>query len=138
MNGTSIMAASGHASLTDLRMGDRVWVSARPDPAHALLYGVNWMKDLDLAPFASQTGVIINAGPEGTGDYNTGKEGRVYTVRFGTRTFLVDVDPSGQISLKNGKKGAISDLQPGVRVQLNGVRNTRLDEITSTTSVHVL
>jgi hypothetical protein len=138
MSGTPIMATSGHASLADLRTGDHVWVSARPDPAHALLYGVNWMKDLDLVPFKSQSGVIVNVGQEGTGDYNAGKEGRAYTVRFGSRTFLVDLDPSSPVILRNGKKGSLADLQPGVQAQITGLRNKRTDEVTTASAVRIL
>ena len=51
---------------------------------------------------------------------------------------LVDVDQGTQITLKNGKKGTLSDLQPGVQVQLTGVRDKRLDEVTSVSSVRIL
>jgi hypothetical protein len=135
---TPVTMTSGRASLADLRPGDQVKVSGRPDPTAALVYGVNYMKDTDLAPFTKQNGVIINVGLEGTGDFNAGREGRVYTVRFGKRTMLVDVDPGTHITLPNGTKGGISNLLPGTQVQLTGVHNTRLDEITSTYTVRVL
>jgi hypothetical protein len=135
---TPVMMTSGRASLSDLRPDDHVSVSGRPDPTAALVYGVNYMKDTDLEPFNKQTGGIINVGQEGTGDYNAGKEGRVYTVRFPKRTMLVDVDPGAQITLPNGKKGGLSDLRPGTQIQVTGVHNKRLDEVTSTHSVRIL
>jgi phospholipase C len=135
---TPVLMTSGSASLSDLRPGDHVSVSGRPDPTAALVYGVNYMTDTDLEPFNQQTGVIINVGQEGAGDYNVGKEGRVYTVRFGKRTMLVDVDPGTQITLQNGKKGGMSNLQPGAQIQLTGVHNSRLDEVTSAYTVRIL
>ncbi|HLJ67709.1 MAG TPA: alkaline phosphatase family protein [Chloroflexota bacterium] len=135
---THILAGTASASLADLRTGDRVFVSARPDPTHALVYGVNWMKDLDLVPFVKKTGVIVNVGQEGSGDYTAGRDGRAYTVRFGTRTFLVDLDPSVQITRQNGKRGTMSDLQPSLEIQVTGLRNTRLDEVTTARTVRVV
>jgi hypothetical protein len=138
LGGTPIGATSGKASLADLRTGDFVSVSARPDPQHALVYGVNWMKDLDLVPFTNQRGAIVNVGQEGTGDYNVGKEGHAYTIRFGRRTFLVDLDPSARITLQNGKKGPLSDLRPGLQVQVTGIRDKRIDEVTTVKTVRIL
>ena len=138
LNGTPIGARSGRASLADLRPGDRISASARPDPQMALVYGVNSLKDLDLAPFTRQTGVILNAGPEGTGDYNAGLEGRSYTVRFGTRTSLMDLDPTARITRQNGQKGTLANLTPGMQVEVTGVRNTRLDEVTTVKTVRIL
>jgi hypothetical protein len=66
------------------------------------------------------------------------REGRVYTVLFGKTTRLVDIDRDTGITLKNGKKGSLSDLQPGVRTRVTGIRDKRLDEVTSTSSVHIL
>ncbi len=138
IKGTPVVASSGRASLSDLRTGDAVWVSARPDPQHALVYGVNWMKDRNLVPFNTQTGVIVNVGAEGTGDYNVGKEGRAYTVRFGTRTLMVDLDPSAAITLPNGNRASLSSLQPGTQIRVAGVRNQRIDEVTTARTVQIL
>jgi phospholipase C len=135
---TPVRTTSSRASLADLRPDDHVSVSGRPDPTAALVYGVNSIKDTDLEPFNNQKGIIINAGQEGTGDYNVGREGRVYTMRFGKRTMLVDVDPGTRVTLANGKKGGMSNLQPGTQVQLTGVHNKRIDEVTSTRSAHLL
>ncbi|HEX8919219.1 MAG TPA: hypothetical protein VF898_12005, partial [Chloroflexota bacterium] len=133
-----VLTTKGRASLADLRPGDHVIVSGRPDPTAALVFGVSSLKDTDLAPFSKQTGVIINVGLEGTADYNAGKEGQSYTVRFGKRTMVVDIDPGAHITLPNGNQGTASNLKPGEQIQVTGVHNSRLDEITSTSTVHVL
>ena len=109
----------------------------RPDARRALFYVAVSVKDLELTSFKNQSGLIFAVGQEGTGDYNPGKEGRVYTMRFGKRTMLVDLDPSSRIVLKSGKKGSLTDLQPGVRLVLTGVRNVRLDEVTTTYSLRI-
>src|SRR5450759_4136877 len=129
---------AGRASLSDLRPDDRVSASARPDPKRAFVYAANWVKDGDLVPFKNQRGVIFSVGQEPAGSVTVSKEGRVYTMLFGKSTRLVDVDRDTRITLKNGKKGSLTELQPGVRVQLTGVRDKRLDEVTSTSSLHIL
>jgi phospholipase C len=138
LGGTPIYATAGRASLADLRTDDHVSVSARPDPSHALVYGVNTMTDLELVPFKNQTGVIVNVGAEGTGDYNLGKEGRAYTVRFVKRTLLVDLDPKSQITRQNGRKGSLSDLRAGLQVRVTGLLNKRTGEVTTASSVRVV
>jgi hypothetical protein len=60
---------------------------------------------------------------------------RVYTVLFGNGTKLVDIDRTTRITGKYGRARTTSQLQPGVRIRITGVRNTRSDEITSTASV---
>lgn len=135
---TPVVMSGGKASVSDLRPGDRVTVVARPDPTAALVYGVSYIKDADLQAFSGQTGVILNAGAEGSGDFNLGREGRFYTVRFGTRTTIMDLDPSATITLHTGRTGTTRDLKPGMRIRVTGVRNTRLDEVTSTSTLRVL
>jgi hypothetical protein len=135
---TRVLMKNGKASLSDLRPGDRLVVSGRPDPTAALVYGVNYLTDNDLEPFTNQQGVILNVGQEGSADYNIGKEGRVYTVRFGTHSRIVDVDPGTRITLQNGKPGVIPDLKPGQTIRVTGVQNARLDEVTSTAAIRIL
>jgi phospholipase C len=138
LSNTPVLSKDGHATLADLRPDDHVSVSARPDPTHALVYGVNWMRDTDLTSFTNQQGVIINSGQEAISDYHLGREGRAYTVRFGTGTMLVDVDAGTRLTLRNGRPGGMGALRPGMRVQLTGTRNIRLGEVTSTATLRVL
>jgi phospholipase C len=138
LGGTPVLMRGGTASLADLRPGDHVVVSGRPDPTAALVYGVNYITDTDLAPFMKQQGVILNVGREGSGDYTVGTEGRVYTVQFGTHTRIVDVDPGTRILLKNGRPGTIADLKAGMRIRVTGVHNRRVDEVTSTSLIRIL
>jgi phospholipase C len=138
LSNTPVLTKDGRATLADLRPDDHVSVSARPDPTHALVYGVNWMRDTDLTSFTNRQGVIVNTGQEGAADYHVGREGRAYTMRFGTRTMLVDVDAGTQITLPNGRRGGMNGLRPGMQVQLTGIRNSRLGEVTSTSTLHVV
>jgi hypothetical protein len=138
LGNTPVLMTTGKATLADLRPDDHVFVSARPDPTHALLYGVNWISDADLSPFINQQGVIINANPERIADYGLSPEGRSYTMRFGNRTMLVDLDSGTRITLANGKQTGMNALRAGMQIRISGVHNTRLDEITTTSTLHVL
>ena len=138
LGSTRVKMNGGKASVSDLRPGDRVVALGRPDPTAALIYGVNYLTDTSLAPFNKQRGTIINVGQEGTGDYNVGREGRVFTVRFGKRAMFVDVDPASHITLQNGKKGGLLSLHPGAQIQVTGVQNRRLGEVTTAKQVRIL
>ena len=123
-----LASGSGTSSLSQFRVGDQVQASARPDPQRALVYGADTLRDLNLKPFVRQKGLVVNAGQfEDT-----------VTVRFGRHTMIVDISKSTRIYRPDGSKGSIADLRTGVGVEVTGIRNTRLGEITATYTIKVL
>jgi hypothetical protein len=66
-----------------------------------------------------------------------GQAGNAIEVRFGTQTLLVDRATTTRISRRNGSKGSVADVAPGVAVTVSGVLNTRLNEIVRVTSIKV-
>jgi hypothetical protein len=123
-----LMQKNDHTKLTDYRVGDQISGSARPDPQQALVYAAGNLHDLDLKPFGPTTGLISNVGQLGD------------TLQFqvGKRTYIVDLTSEVSIVLPNHKKGSVADLDIGDSIELAGVINTRLDEITRATSIKVL
>ena len=114
-------------SLGDFRIGDHLFVIARPDPQRALTYAAGTLDDRDLKPFNKQKGLITGVSQ----DANT------INVEFGTHTMIVDLGKSTRIELANGSKGSIADLATGASVIVSGVRNQRLDEITTTSTIRL-
>lgn len=121
------MRGPTRAQLSDYRQGDQIFVNAIPDQQRALLYGAAVLHDLDLVPFGPSTGQVV-AVDQGGSDIQ---------VRFGTRTLLVDLNRFTSIARRNGRKGTVADVAPGVAVTLSGVLNTRLDEIVRVSSIKV-
>jgi phospholipase C len=114
--------------LESFMVGDRIKVNARPDQQRALVYGAGTLRDLDLHPFGPTTGRILTVG-----QYD-----KTITVQFGKDTDLVDVGKQTHIFLSHNTKGSFADLPEGVTVQVSGVENTRLGEVTSTAIIRVL
>jgi hypothetical protein len=50
---------------------------------------------------------------------------------------LVAINKSTRITLANGHRGSLSDLRTGIGVEVTGVWNNRLDEVTSTSSIAI-
>jgi hypothetical protein len=121
------MRGNNRARLSDFRPGDRIFANAIPNQTRALLYGAGIVHDLDLVPFGPKTGQVTAVGQAGNG----------IEVRFGTQTLLVDLATSTRISRRNGSKGSVADVAPGVAVTVSGVLNTRLNEIVRVTSIKV-
>lgn len=121
------MRGSNHALLSDYRQGDRILATAIPDQQRALLYGAGVVHDLDLVAFGPRTGQVVAVGQQGDD----------IEVRFGKQTLLVDLMRSTSISRRNGSKGSVADVAPGVAVSISGVLNTRLNEIVRTYSIKV-
>ncbi|HEX6508002.1 MAG TPA: hypothetical protein VF221_10245, partial [Chloroflexota bacterium] len=115
------------ARLSDFRQGDRILADAIPDQARALLYGAGIVHDLDLVRFGPRTGQVVAAG----------QQANDIEVRFGKRTMLVDLVGSTHITRRNGRKGSVADVAPGVGVTVSGLLNTRLDEIVRVSSIKV-
>jgi hypothetical protein len=111
--------------LSDFRVGDHVIAQARPDQQRALTYGAGTLRDLDLVPFTRRRGLITDVG----------QHNRTLTIRFGSTLYVVNIGKGTSILRPDGKKGAIGDLDTGDTVEVSGVQNMRLDEITTTTLI---
>jgi phospholipase C len=120
-------SAKGIATLGDFRIGDRISATAHPDPQRALVYGAGTIRDLDLKPIKNATGLI--------GD--VGQLGGTVTARFGKQTLILDIDDRTRITLPHNKKGTFADLETGDRVQVTGIENTRVMEVTTTKEIKV-
>ena len=114
-------AGNQHATLADYRIGDHVTAAGRPDPQRALVYGAGTLHDLNLHPFGPHKGVISDVGQFDS----------TVLVTFGRTTRVVDIGKRTRIVLPNGHRGAIADLNAGDPVQVTGILNSRLDEVTT-------
>lgn len=122
------MANERQIPLSSFVVGDRIEASARPDQQRALVYGAGRLRDLDLHPFGPATGRFVLVG----------QDSRSITVRFGKQVDLVDIGKGTYILPPRNKKGSVADLREGIPVQVTGVENTRLSEVTSATTIRVL
>jgi hypothetical protein len=122
------MSHNKGVKLSDLRVGDHLSATARPDPQRALTYEAQVIDDLDLQPFSATQGLITAMG----------QFGDTLSVRFGKRTYLADINASTRVFLRNGHKGSIQDLNTGTGVAITGVLNKRLDEITTVSSIRIV
>jgi hypothetical protein len=113
--------------LSDYRVGDKIFSNAQPDPQRALVYQARSIFDLDLVPVKKSRGLILDVG----------QAGDTITVRLGDRPVLVDISRSTRIELPTGKPGTLADLQTGNSVTITGVRNKRLDEVTTTSLIRL-
>jgi phospholipase C len=115
-------------SFSDFRLGDHISAFARPDPQNALTYAAGTLNDRDLRSLDKQRATIAGVH----------QSGRTIDVRFSNHTLTVGITDSTQIQLQDGSKGAFSDLQSGQRVELTGVENARLPEITSAYKIRIV
>lgn len=122
-----LMKRNEHAKVSDFRIGDKLLAQVRPDPQRALTYGVGLIHDLDLVPFGPKEGLIVNVG----------QFGDTLDVMFGSKLFVVDISPGTQIKLGKHASGSVADLEAGDAVKVTGVRNTRLGEITTASTIRV-
>ncbi|GAC1514624.1 MAG: hypothetical protein NVS2B16_21610 [Chloroflexota bacterium] len=116
------------AHLSDFRLGDHIVAVARPDPQRALVYASGTFQDLDLSPFNQRNGVITGVDADRA----------TLDVRFGTRNMLIDLSDKTQIVRLNGHAGLPSDLDSGVAIQVTGIQNRRLDEVTSANEIRIV
>jgi hypothetical protein len=123
-----LMRKNQHVKLSDYRIGDTISGTARPDPQRALVYGSGVLHDLDLAPFGPKRGLVSDVD----------QLGNSIVVQFAAKTYIIDLDKSTRIQLSQRKSGSVADLSTGDTVEVVGVLNTRLDEITSATSIRVV
>ena len=114
--------------LSDLRVGDHILAEARPDPQRALVYVAGTLRDLDLKPFQKQRGLITNVG----------QSDNTIDVQFGNSTFVVNIDKATRIRRSDGSAGSFQDLAAGEGVEVTGVENKRLDEITTATKIDLV
>ena len=69
---------------------------------------------------------------------DTGQQGDTITVRFPTGNLLLNLSKRTRIYRLGGKPGSIADLVAGVTIEVTGVENTRLGEVTRTFTVRVI
>ncbi|MBV9282133.1 MAG: hypothetical protein JOZ41_18795 [Chloroflexi bacterium] len=120
-------AGNWPVQVTDIRVGDRISAVARPDPQRALVYTGSQIHDLDLRYFSGRGGFLVTPG----------QERDTITVRFGTQTLVADVGSSTRIVLPNGSRGNLTNLTTGVTLDLTGVVNRRLDEMTTVYQIKI-
>ncbi|HLJ68094.1 MAG TPA: alkaline phosphatase family protein [Chloroflexota bacterium] len=128
--GPSVPMLGMHSSrvrTADFRQGDRMSASAHPDPQLALTYEVGVIHDLDLITFKG-SGMVVRPMRQG---------GTSLAARFGGRLTTVQIDPSTQIVLPDGKPGSASDLTVGATITVRGIENVRLHEVTTAQSVRL-
>jgi hypothetical protein len=113
---------------SDFRIGDHIQATARPDPQRALVYAAGTLFDQDLVRFSPQMGFITQ----------TAQTGDTISVRFGNKTVLVDIGKSTRIELSDGQPGTAADLATGVGVEVSGIENKRLEEVTTATTIRVV
>ncbi len=121
------MATNGIATLADFRIGDHISATAHPDPQRALVYGAGTIHDLNLKPLTNAQGLV--------GD--VGQFGDTITARFGMQTLILDINQRTRITLPHNQKGTFADLETGDRIQVTGIENTRVLEVTTTTEIKV-
>jgi phospholipase C len=116
------------AGLGDFQPGDHILATGRPDQQRALTYGAGRMTDTDLQIFGPQRGIIADVG----------QRGDLLTLTFGNTTLLADVGRKTRIEGTNGKRLAFNALDTGDTVQVEGVLNRRLDEMTTTRRITLI
>lgn len=113
--------------LSDLRPGDHIFAYAHPDPQHALVYGATKVLDLDLQYTHATSGLIAQMGQTRTS----------MVAKFGQRTLVVHLTKSTPIVLPNGKRGTRVDLLSGDVVNVTGILNTRLNQVTTVYGIKI-
>ncbi len=106
-------------------MGDRIRADAHPDPQKALVYGVGTMHNLSLEPFERRGGLITDVNPTA----------RTLGIQFGRKKLVADISDGTNFRFPNRKRASFTDVTLGDTVELSGIENSRLQEITSTTNV---
>lgn len=115
--------------MQDFRIGDRIRSFVRPDPQRALTYAAGILHDLDDRSIHQQKGLVTDVS----------QFGDTINVRVGKRTFVVDISSKlTHIRRRDGSTGTVADLTQGTGVQITGVENARLAEITTTYAIDVI
>ncbi|GAC1321739.1 MAG: hypothetical protein NVS2B16_04790 [Chloroflexota bacterium] len=122
------MANHMQIKLTDFRIGDHIVATARPDPQRALVFGAGTIRDLDLHPFTTHNVLITNIG----------QFGDTITVRAGKKHIVIDADKHVSIVLPSGKRGRLADLETGDTIQVSGIEDTRLGEVSTVYKIKVV
>ncbi|MGH2443895.1 MAG: phospholipase C [Chloroflexota bacterium] len=119
------MRNKGKVHLTDFQIGDHIVAQARPDQQRALVYGAGTLRDLDLAALNRRRGLVTDIG----------QHNGTLVVQFGRSMLLVELDRHTRILRADGKKGTIGNINTGDTVEVTGIENTRLSEVSSTTII---
>ncbi|HZU13480.1 MAG TPA: alkaline phosphatase family protein [Chloroflexota bacterium] len=110
-----------HIHLSDFRIGDHIVARSQPDPQRALVYQAGVVTDTDLQRFAGR-GLISSVGQFSDS----------ITARFHGKSVLVDIGKGTQLIDTHGRRVGIADLSPGDTVDVRGILNRRLGEVTTT------
>ena len=97
-----------------------MYANADPDAQRALVYQARALYDMSLVPIRKQRALVTDGG----------QEGDTITVQIGSKAALVDISRRTQILLAHGGKGTIADVQTGDTIEVTGIRNNRLGEVT--------
>jgi phospholipase C len=122
------MGKKSKVSLHDFQVGDRVYADARPDAQRALVYGATALFDRDLRPFRHVKGTVTVMGQVGDS----------IGIRVHGATVFVDISPRTRIIAADGRRGSFADLATADTVEVNGIRNSRLNEVTTAYSIKVV
>jgi hypothetical protein len=117
-----------HAKVDNFQPGDHIFATGRPDQQRALTYGAGNMTDTDLQVFGPKTGLIDTMG----------QRGELVTLRFGALSLLADIGHTTRIEDLRGKRVSSGALDAGDSVQVTGVLNRRLDELTTTNVIKLI
>lgn len=122
------MANKMRVRLSDFRVGDHILATGRPDPQRALVYTGGTVRDADLRPFTSGKVLITNVGQFGDD----------VVVRSGKRHIIVDANKNTPIQLASGKQGHLADLGAGDTIQVYGIENARLGEVSTVYRIKIV
>jgi len=120
-------AGVDRAGLQDMRVGDRIFATGRPDPQRALVYGSGRIRDLSLRTFV-RSGTVIR----------TNLVRRTLLIRVGHALIRVDLDRGTRVSVPGHPRRPLTRIGRGAQVRVSGTLNTRIHTLTSTDEVQLV
>jgi phospholipase C len=122
------MRTGSLARAGSVRVGDHITARARPDQQQALTYRADSITDRDIQPFGPRRGQVVALGQRST----------LMTLRIGHTTLLAQISARTRIVRFNGKRASIGEVNSGDTVEVTGILNRRLGEITTTTRIRLI
>jgi hypothetical protein len=125
----TLIEARDHSrvQLSDLRMGDYISAAARSDPQRALVYSGGTTRDLDLRS-VTRRATVVQVIPRA----------RKLDIKVGNQNLQVIVSLRTRFRFASGRRAWLRDVRPGDTVEIAGLENTRLRQITTATRVTIL
>jgi phospholipase C len=125
---TRIESANHHRiTLRTIQRGDHVLAAGLSTPDKALQYRAQLIIDQDLVSGHEQ-GVVAAIDPVA----------RQMVLQVGDHSEVVSLPPHVKVTLHNGKRGSLADLEQGTRVELLGLRDRRTGKIALPMEVRLL